>query len=86
MPLFRYKAENIKGDVVTDTVTGKDRESVAASLKADKYKVLSVKEVKSGSSSMFTKKVSLAEKANFCRFMATMLHAGLSVSEKSIRI
>ena len=50
MPLFRYKAVNAKGDVVADTVTGDDRESVAASLKADKFKVLSVKEVKSGSS------------------------------------
>jgi len=81
MPLFRYKAVDTKGDVVADTVTGDDRESVAASLKADKFKVLSVKEVKSGSSSIFAKRVSLAEKANFCRFMATMLHAGLSVSE-----
>ena len=59
MPLFRYKAVNIKGDVVTDTITGKNREGVAASLKADEFKVLSVKEIKSSSPSMFTKRVSL---------------------------
>ncbi|MFC1710517.1 type II secretion system F family protein [Patescibacteria group bacterium] len=81
MPLFRYKAVNVKGDVVTDSVTGETREGVAATLKADKLKVLLVKEIKSTPSPIFSKRVPLSEKANFCRFMATMLHAGLSVSE-----
>jgi type IV pilus assembly protein PilC len=82
MPQFKFKSVNAQGQLVEDTKTAKTREELAQILKSDGYKVLSIKPVeKKGEIKLFAKKIPLAEKANFFKFMATMLKAGLSVSE-----
>jgi len=81
MPLYNYKARDKKGKVIEDTIQAASREDAASSLKADGLAVLTVRDLETGLSSLRSGKVSLAEKASFCRFTATMLRAGLSLHE-----
>jgi len=81
MPLFTYKAENKEGKVVQETIQASNREEAASLLQAEELKVLTIKDVRQGVSSLFDAKISVAEKAAFCRFLGTMLRAGLSLYE-----
>lgn len=84
MPLFTYKAKDSKGSIVEETIQAASREEAAENLKAEGLQVFSVKGIGEGlekSVSIGGGRISVVEKANFCRFMATMLRAGLSFGE-----
>lgn len=80
MPLFVYKAQSLRDNsVVDDTIQGASKDEAAATLKANGYQVLSIKSLDGGHS--FGGGISVAEKASFCRFLATMLRSGMSIPE-----
>lgn len=79
MPLFSYKAQDKQGKILEEVVQASDKKEAAAFLDAEDLKVLTIKEVKS--KALFQGGVSVSEKAAFCRFMATMLKAGLPMPE-----
>jgi len=81
MPLFLYKVLDQKGKVSEDTIQAASREDAAVSLKANGYKVLSVKSLESNVQGIFGRGIKVSEKAAFCRFIATMLRSGLSLPE-----
>ena len=81
MPIYKYKVSDAGGKVVVSSGNAKSKEELASTLTADGFKVLSIKKAQSVSFSPFSKKISLLEKANFFRFLSTMLRAGLSISE-----
>jgi len=80
MPLFEYKATEENGKVVEDTIQSNSRDDAANTLRGMKLKVLTIKDLDSGMK-LFGGKISVAEKAIFCRFMSTMLKSGLSIPE-----
>ncbi len=80
MPLFEYKLETSEGEIITDVVNSSSKEDAAQLLK-DRGRVLWVKERHKQEdilAGFFS--VSIAEKATFCRHLATMLKAGLSLN------
>jgi len=80
MPVFEYKIETDQGQVITDIVNSASKEDVAQLVKSQ-GKVLWVKQRKKNEdvlSGIFS--VSVAEKANFSRHLATMLKAGLPLN------
>ena len=79
MPLFSYKALNVKGKVIEDTVQATNRKDAATILIGNDLKVLTLKNLESGLS--IGSGISVSEKANFCRFMAMMLRSGLPLPE-----
>lgn len=81
MPLYTYKAKDKKGKVVEDVIKSASKKEAANILKADELQVLTIKDLDSGFSSLFSGGISVSEKAAFCRFMATMLRAGLPIPE-----
>jgi len=81
MPLFSYKALDTKGKVVEDTVQASSKKDAATILSANNLKVLKLENLESGLGSLFAGGISVSEKANFCRFMAIMLRAGLPLPE-----
>lgn len=81
MPLYTYKAKDKKGKVVEDVVKSSSKKEAANILKADELQILTIKDLDSGFSSLFSGGISVSEKAAFCRFMATMLRAGLPIPE-----
>lgn len=81
MPLFHYKALNASGKVVEDILQGNSTEDIAAQLKSSGFQVLIVKKAEDEKPVMFGGRVSTSEKAAFCRFIATMLRAGLSLPQ-----
>lgn len=80
MPLYKYKIQNDKGQVLEDTIQGNSEDEVAAALKKDGYTVLSVK-LPQKDVQILSHGISVGEKAEFCRLLATMLRSGLSVPE-----
>ncbi|MGI5827926.1 MAG: type II secretion system F family protein [Patescibacteria group bacterium] len=66
--------------MVEQTLQARSRNELAASLRAKKMKILSIREIR-GNIQFFRGKVSALEKANFCRYMAVMIRSGLSASE-----
>lgn len=84
MPLFTYKAQDNKSKIVEDTIQAASRDEAAATLKAEGLQVFSIKGIGEGlekSVAVGGGRISVVDKANFCRFMATMLRAGLSFAE-----
>lgn len=80
MSLFVYKAKDQNGKLVDDTIQSTSREDAAIALKSMGLQVLTIKNLDNGFSG-FRGSISVAEKAVFCRFMATMLRSGLSIPE-----
>lgn len=80
MQEFKYKAVLDNGKVIEQTISAKNRDEVVALLRSRKLKVVSVKKIPKDIV-LFEKKVSIVDKANFCRYMAIMLKSGLSMSE-----
>src|SRR3990167_6562002 len=80
MALYSYKARDEAGKIITDAIESTSRSTAAALLKGQGLQVMTVKSV-GGISSIFAGKVSVAEKAAFCRFMGTMLRSGMSLPE-----
>lgn len=81
MPLFAYKAKDKKGRIVDDVLQAANRKDAAAILKSNNLQVLTIKGLDSKVSSLFKGGIPISEKAAFCRFMATMLKAGLPLPE-----
>jgi len=81
MPLYTYKAKDSHGKVVEDVIQAGSRQEAATNLKAEGLQVLTVKSPETKLESLFSGKISVAEKATFCRFLATMLRAGMPLPE-----
>lgn len=81
MPLYSYKAKTQKGQVITDVIQAINPKEAAATLKADGFQLLTIKDLDKGFSSVAFGGISTADKAAFCRFISTMLRAGLPISE-----
>lgn len=81
MPLYSYKVLTKKNGIIEDTIFAANSDDAAAMLVGAGYKVLSVRQRESKNPKYFIGSISITEKAMFCRFLATMLHAGLSLPE-----
>ncbi len=81
MALYSYKVKTKKGDLIEDVIQSTSRKEAAQALKADGYQILTVRRVDSSLGSLIGGKISVSEKAAFCRFVATMLRAGLTLPE-----
>jgi type IV pilus assembly protein PilC len=81
VPLFTYKATNKENKVVQDTIYATDRNDAASILKSEGLNVLVIKSLDKKFSGLFESKISIPEKAAFCRFMATMMRVGMSFPE-----
>lgn len=77
MTLYSYKVEDQKGTLVEDLIQAPNVKSAASSLASEGYKILTIKKVEQGVGSFLSGGVSISEKAAFCRFLSTMLRAGL---------
>lgn len=80
MPLFTYKATDENGKVFQDTLEASSRDNAVATLRSQGAEVLTIKKVGSGAG-IFSRGISVAEKAAFCRFMSTMLRSGMNVPD-----
>jgi len=81
MALFEYKAKDSKGQTIHDVLQAGDKKEAASLLRSDNLKILTIKSLDSKFASMFKGGISVSEKAAFCRFIATMLRAGLPLPE-----
>ena len=81
MALFEYKAKDSKGQTIHDVLQAGDKKEAASLLRSDNLKILTIKSLDSKFASMFKGGISVSEKAAFCRFLATMLRAGLPLPE-----
>src|SRR4030043_112163 len=85
MALYTYKVKTKKGDIVEDVMQAIDKKDVVASLTSENYQILTIRRLDTKSGSFTGGSISISEKAAFCRFLATMLRAGLTLP-KSIDI
>ena len=81
MPLYTYKAKDKKGKIIEEIVQTETREEAASSLKSQGLQILTLKKFDSKLESLFGGKISVADKATLCRFVATMLRAGMPLPE-----
>lgn len=81
MPLYTYKAKDKKGGIVEDVIQATNKNEAVSLLKGDNFQVLTIKGLKSTEGRFLKGKISVSEKAAFCRFIATMLRAGLPLPE-----
>lgn len=82
MPLFEYKARDQAGKVVEDTIQANTRDDAASALRSMNLQVLTINSLQTGGlHTSIGGGISVADKAAFCRFMATMLRSGLSIPE-----
>ena len=85
MALYTYKVKTKKGDIIEDVMQAIDKKDVVASLASENYQILTIRKLDTKSGSFTGGSISISEKAAFCRFLATMLRAGLTLP-KSIDI
>ncbi len=83
MPEFEYKARDPEGKIVTDIITDSNSEEAAHNLQSQHLQVITLRAKSSASTNLrqFRGKVSVIEKANFCRYLSTMINAGLPLTE-----
>jgi type IV pilus assembly protein PilC len=81
MPLYTYKAKDKKGKIIEDVLQAANRQEAASILKSTELQILTIKKESRGFDVSIGGGVSVAEKATFCRFLATMLRAGLPLPE-----
>lgn len=81
MPIFEYKAQDKEGKIIDDTIQANNKDDAATALKSLNLQVLTLKSLDGGRSFGGGGRISVSDKALFCRFMSTMLKSGLSVSE-----
>ncbi len=82
MPLFSYKATDDKGKVIEDTIQALSRDDAISALKTTNLQILTLKNLDDGfMNSQGRGRISTEDKAIFCRFMSTMLKAGLPISD-----
>lgn len=82
MAIFEYKARNKKGKIVQDTIESSSRKEAANQLRDQGLQILTVRELQK-SQSMLERihKVPVIDKAIFCRYLSTMMKAGLPLAE-----
>lgn len=81
MPLFKFKAKDKKGKTIEDVVQAAGKKEVVSLLKSESYKVLTIKSLGGKYNNLFLGGISVSEKAALCRFLATMLRAGLPLPD-----
>ncbi len=82
MAVFEYKARDKKGKIIHETVESASRKEVASLLRDEGLQVLTIKKISQSRSTLEKlRSVPVIEKATFCRFMSTMMKAGLQLSE-----
>ncbi|QQS38921.1 type II secretion system F family protein [Candidatus Woesebacteria bacterium] len=81
MPLYSYKAKDSKGKVVEDVVQASSRKEAASIIGSNGFKILTIKNIQQRFNASIGGSIKISEKAAFCRFMATMLRAGLPMTE-----
>lgn len=81
MPLFKYKAKDDKDKVFEDVIQATNQKEAVSLLKVDDLQVLTIKRLDKKDVVFFGGGISVSEKAAFCRFMSTMLQAGLPMPE-----
>ena len=81
MALYSYKVKTAKGDIFEDLIQAATVRDAVSSLTSEGYKVLTVKKVDQKLGGFGGGSISISEKAAFCRFLATMLRAGLPLPE-----
>jgi type IV pilus assembly protein PilC len=82
MAIFEYKAKNNQGKIIEDTIESSSRKEAANILQDQNLQVLTVRESKSSQSTLEKiKRVSVLEKAVLCRYLSTMMKAGLPLAE-----
>ena len=81
MSLYKYKAKDKEEKIIEDVVQAANKREAVIFLKSESLKVLTIKQLDAKSGSIFGGGISVSEKAAFCRFMSTMLRAGLPMPE-----
>lgn len=81
MTLYKYKVKNKKSEITEDVMQANDQKEAAALLKAEGLQVISIKNFENKFASFGQGGVTVSEKAALCRFLATMLRAGLPLPE-----
>ena len=81
MPLYTFKVKTQKGELLEDLMQAPSVKDAASSLSSEGYKILTIKKVEQSIGGFMGGSISISEKANFCRFLATMLRAGLPLPE-----
>jgi type IV pilus assembly protein PilC len=81
MAIYSFKAKNDKGEVVENVIQASKKSEALALIKSENLQVLTLKSLDEGVGNVYIGGVSTAEKATFCRFVATMLRAGLTLPE-----
>jgi len=81
MPIYTYKASNAAGDIIEDTLQATNRDGAATSLASRGLQLLTLKKVESKRGISIGGRISTSQKAEFARFMATMLRSGMSVPD-----
>lgn len=81
MPLYKFKAKDKKNKTIEDVVQAANKKEVASLLESENYKVLTIKSLEGKYKGLFLGGISVSEKAALCRFLATMLRAGLPLPD-----
>lgn len=81
MPLYSYKVKSQKGEILDDIIQAESVKEAASTLISEGFKVLNVKKIDENVGGFMSGSISTSEKATFCRFLATMLRAGLPLPE-----
>lgn len=80
MALYKYKAKQKDGKVVEEVVQAGSKKEAVSFLKSEEFQVLTIKGLEARGLRIGGG-ISVSEKAAFCRFMSTMLRAGISLPE-----
>jgi type IV pilus assembly protein PilC len=81
MALFKYKAKDKKGEILEDVVQADTKKEAVSFLESEDFQILTIGNLEDKSINLFGGGISVSDKAAFCRFMATMLRAGLPLPE-----
>lgn len=83
MAVFQYKAKTKGGKIEEGVTVAASKSEAGAQLRSDGFSPLFVKEVSRPKKlALFpSQKISLIEKADFCRYLATMIKSGLPLME-----
>lgn len=81
MPLFAYKAKDKKGKIVDDVIQAVTKSEASSIISSNDLQLLTLKNLESKLGKSMGGRISVSDKASFCRFMATMLRAGMPLPE-----
>lgn len=82
MDTFTYKVKDKKGKIFEDVIESTSRKEAASFLREQGYQVLTVRKTMPTQSVIDkARRVSVVEKAIFCRYLSTMMKAGLPLAE-----